>query len=66
MRTSIARLTAGTLVVLAACTGSPSSPSPSAGSVRLDVRPAVDVRARATPGRAAASRGMPHRTRRSG
>ena len=28
MRTSIARLTAGTLVVLAACTGSPSSTSP--------------------------------------
>jgi len=32
MRTSIARLTAGTLVVLAACTGAPSSGSPSAGS----------------------------------
>ena len=32
MRTSIARLAAGTLVVLAACTGSPSSTSPSAGT----------------------------------
>ena len=32
MRTSIARLAAGTFVVLAACTGSPSSTSPSAGT----------------------------------
>jgi hypothetical protein len=32
MRTSIARLAAGILVVLAACTGSPSSTSPSAGT----------------------------------
>ena len=66
MRTSIARLAAGTLVVLAACTGSPSSTSPSAGHVRLDVRPAVDVRDREARGRAAAPDGMPHRNRRSG
>ena len=66
MRTSIARLAAGTLVVLAACTGSPSSTSPSAGTSGSTIRLAVDVRDRAARGRTAAPDGMPHRYRRSG
>ena len=66
MRTSIARLAAGTLVVLVACTGTPSSAFTVRRSDRLDVRPAFDLRDRQTRERAAASRRMPHGNRRSG